>query len=226
MRKGMLIVFLGTVGVGKTTIIKSLAELFKEKDQRVHTGFLKAFHGTSYVLHVLIVKMLRLRSKGRYAPWFILEKTGRSSTSKALLIISLYLDAFFNIPLKLIYFELLRILGYDVFVEEYIYTTLFDYISRAKHTLKMKNYPKLPFKILLALLNKYKPDKVVVLTTCPKDLLARWKIRGYGDPQPRYVKLLDRYCLNLVSHPKKIIINTCGLDIRKTVALVYKLISS
>lgn len=226
MKKGMLVVFLGPVGVGKTTIIKSLADLFIKKDRRVHIGFLKAFHGMAYILYVLIVKMLKLKSRGRYAPWFILARTGRVATLKVLLMLSMYLDAFFSIPVKLVYLRLLRNLGYIVFVEEYLYTTIFDYLNMAKRTLNMRSYPKLPFMVMLTLLEKYKPDKVVVLTTCFKDLLVRWSMRGYGDPQPLYVRLLNNYCLNLVRHPEKIVIDTCGLDVNKTIALTYKLVFS
>ena len=186
-RKGKLIVFLGPVGVGKSTIIRGLAQVLKTRGFRVFTIFIKAFHGPVYVLWILTVKLLGLGS--RYAPWFIVPKSGRINLAKMLIMVSIYLDAFFSIPLKLIVTRILRHAGYYILSEEYIQSTLFDYIFTFINFNIKSKYINIPMKALYSLLSKYPPDITIVLTADLPELMRRWMIRGYGDPQPRYVLL-------------------------------------
>jgi len=190
LRKGKLIVFLGPVGVGKSTIIKGLVQEFKTRKVRAFTIFIKAFHGPSYILWAFIVRILGL--KKYYSPWFSIPKSGYVNLAKVLILISLYFDAFLSIPLKLVLIRLLKRIGYFIISEEYLYSTMFDYIYSFAD-LKMKDMlQKLthtPMKILNVLLNRYPPDATVVLTANISELRRRWSIRGYGDPQLKYVIL-------------------------------------
>jgi len=227
LRKGgTLIAFLGPVGVGKSTVMQYLALLFKAKGRRVYLGTLKSFHSPAYMLWSLVAKLLRLRSKGKYAPWLILFKSGKVNTVKSLFTLSMYSDALFSIPIKLIGLRLLRRLSFVVLVEEHAYTAIIDYWYVAKQMLGMNSIPRIPQVIILSLLNKYKPDVVIILVSDFKELMKRWRERGYGEPQQRYLKLLVLYCLNLIKNPRKLIIDTTNLDTYETVKHIYRAILS
>jgi len=225
-KSGVLIAFLGPVGVGKSTVMRYLALLFKAEGQRVYLSLLKSFHGPAYILWSLVVRLLGLRSKGKYAPWLILFKSGKISTVKSLLILSMYLDALFSIPIKLIGLRLLRRLGFAVLVEEYAYTAIIDYWYTAKQMLGMNSIPRTPQTIVLSLLERHRPDALIILVSDFKELVKRWRKRGYGEPQQRYLKLLTPYSLNIIKNPRKLIIDTTNLDTYETVKHVYQAILS
>jgi thymidylate kinase len=222
-RSGVLVVFLGPVGVGKSTIMRYLAEVFRVRGQRVYVSFLKSFHGASFALWFFIARILGLRSRGRYAPWLLLIKAGKIKVAKLLLNLTVYFDAFFFIPTKLLFLRLLRKLGFVVLVEEYAYTSILDYLYTGEQMLGMRSLSRIPLNIILSLLTKYEPDALIILMADTKELVRRWRKRGYGEPQQRYLKLLIHYCINIVRHSRKIIIDTTGLDEYETLRFVYKI---
>jgi len=187
IRKGKLIAFLGPVGVGKSTIIRGLVQVLKSRGFRTYTVFIKAFHGPAYVLWVFIARLLNLNSK--FAPWFIIPKSGRINLAKVLLTLSIYFDAFLSIPLKLILVKILRHIGYYVVSEEYLQSTIFDYVYSIINVNVRNGFVNISLEVLNFLLNKYSPDVTVVLMADVSELRCRWKTRGYGDPQLQYVLL-------------------------------------
>jgi thymidylate kinase len=221
--RGKLIVFLGPVGVGKSTIIKGLTQTLKANGLRVSTVFIKAFHGPSYVLWALTAKILSVESK--YAPWFMISRSGRINLAKILTSISLYLDLFFVIPLKLLKITLLRNSGYYVISEEYFYSTLFDYIY-SRFDLKMRGrLMNILIRILNTLTVKYTPDIIIILVADISELKRRWTIRGYGDPQPRYISaqyvFLNRF---LCRFNNVITIDTTDLNVKEILTMVLKVV--
>jgi broad-specificity NMP kinase len=184
-KRGKLIALLGPVGVGKSTVIRGLTQALEARGFKTFTLFIKAFHGPAYVLWILTAKLLSLDSS--HAPWFTIHKSGHVGLARALTMLSIYLDALFSIPLKLIIVRTLRRAGCYVVSEEYMHSTLFDHMY-ASISLKLKGkFIDVPMSIINALLNKYPPDITVVLTANVSELKRRWTTRGYGDPQPRYV---------------------------------------
>jgi thymidylate kinase len=211
IRKGKLIVFLGPVGVGKSTIIRGLVQALRSRGFRTYTVFIKAFHGPAYVLWAFTARLLNLN--GKYAPWFAISRSGRIDLAKILLMLSIYFDTFFSIPLKLILVRTLRRIGYYVISEEYLHSTILDYIY-STISINVKNrFVNACLEVLNSLLNKYSPDITVVLTANVSELRHRWKTRGYGDPQLRYV-LLQRAFLNKLNNALHI--NTPGIDVKET----------
>jgi broad-specificity NMP kinase len=217
-----LVAFLGPVGVGKSTVMRYLAEVLKIKGQRVLVGVLKSFHGISYALWFFIARILGLRSRGRYAPWLLLIKGRKIEVAKLLLNLAMYFDAFLFIPTKLLLLRSLKRLGFVILVEEYAYTSILDYLYTGKQMLNMKSLPRTPLNIVLSLLARYEPDALIILTADTRELIRRWRKRGYGEPQQQYLKLLTHYCMNIVRCARKIIIDTTDLNESQTLEFVYK----
>jgi thymidylate kinase len=210
-RRGRLIVFLGPVGVGKSTIIRGLTQELRAREFRTYTTFIKAFHGPAYALWVLTARLLGLN--GKYAPWFIIYKSGYAKLAKVLLMLSIYLDTFISIPLKLMIIRAFRCIGYYVVSEEYLQSAIFDYIYSMINARMRNNFISVPLEILNSLLNKYPPDITIALMVNISELKRRWAIRGYGDPQPRYVLLHYSY-LKKLDHV--FFINTADMRIKDT----------
>jgi hypothetical protein len=221
--RGKLVVLLGPVGVGKSTIIGGLTQTLKANGLKVSTVFIKAFHGPSYVLWALMARILGVESK--YAPWFMIPRSERINLAKVLATISLYLDVFFAIPLKLLKIILLRNSGYYVISEEYLYSTLFDYIYSG-FDLKMRGrLMNIPIRVLNTLAARYTPDIIIIFVANIPELRRRWIIRGYGDLQSHYIlaqyAFLNRF---LCGFNNVITIDTTGLNVKETLTMVLKVV--
>jgi thymidylate kinase len=212
LKRGRLVVFLGPVGVGKSAVIRGLTQVLKARGLKVSTVFVKTFHGPSYALWALVIKMLGIN--GHHAPWFAIPRSGRVDLAKLLATLSMYLDAFLSIPLKLAKIILLKGIGYHVVSEEYLHSTLLDYVY-SMVDLKMKSiFTNIPMRVLNAFLTKYAPDSVIVLMANASELKRRWAIRGYGDPQLHYVTIQYLFLSKLDG---ALIIDTTGMSIKETV---------
>jgi len=115
--KSYFIVLLGPVGVGKSSTISILTQIFNRKKLKSYKLLIKAFHGPS---------LLGL-SKG-YAPWYVIPRSGYKDLARFLIILSAYTDALLTIPIKIILVRFLKLIGYTVISEEYLHTSLFDYL--------------------------------------------------------------------------------------------------
>jgi broad-specificity NMP kinase len=136
------------------------------------------------------------------------------------MMLSIYLDAFLSIPFKLMIIKILKYFKYYILSEEYIQSTLFDYIF-AIIDLKIRGkFINIPINIMYTLLIKYLPDVIVILMANIYELRHRWKIRGYGDPQLRYVLLHVIYLNKLCNLKNTIIIDTTNIGIRETISKV------
>jgi hypothetical protein len=78
-------------------------------------------------------------------------------------MLSIYLDAFFSIPLKFVLTRLLRYFGYFVISEEYLNSTIFDHIYLVIDVGIRDKYVLIPLSVLGSLLNKYTPDITLVV---------------------------------------------------------------
>ncbi|MGC9106846.1 MAG: hypothetical protein ACP5IE_01465 [Infirmifilum sp.] len=220
LRRGRLIVFIGPVGVGKSTVIKGLAYVLTAKGLRVRRTCIKAFHGPSYAIWLVTSRLLGLRSSW-LSPWYLVFRSGKIRLASVLTAISMYMDALLSIPLKLLWIRVLKALGVNVLSEEYLHTGILDYIYTIHF---MGGWSTEKFKpalrIIHALLEKNAPDVIVILNACDNTLLKRWSLRGYGDPQLKYVKLQRLFLTNHVNNA--IIINTDNLNIKDVVNMIVE----
>jgi broad-specificity NMP kinase len=192
-RRGKLVVFLGPVGVGKSTVIRALLNLSKKRGVKAKSVHIKAMHGPSYLLWKIMSHIIARKVSRKLAPWYIVGKINRN-LSRRLLLISVYLDSI-TIPFILVLRVMIpRLRGVNIFVEEYLLGTLFDYIY-SFYELERGNYLHLlPFKMLESLCLRYKPSLVILLDANLFELIKHWRGRGYGDPQIKYV-LSQKYIL-------------------------------
>ena len=224
--RSLFIVFMGPVGAGKSTAIASLSHVLNSLGFKVHKSFLKTFHGAAYILWWFIATLL-YNMKGRVAPWYIVGKLNHR-IAKVLILVSLYIDAFINIPLKVLFILTLKFLGYIILCEEYVYSTLFDYLySFVRHHTKLRLYTLFPLKIIYVFGAAYRPNFIVFLDADTNILLRRWSERGYGDPQPIYVKAQRRFLKSLIatSHGRIMYINTNAMKADETIRVIlHKLV--
>jgi broad-specificity NMP kinase len=193
LKRGKLIVVLGPVGVGKSTIIRAFLSLSRGRGIKAKSVYIKAFHGPSYLLWKIMSRVMTRKANNKLAPWYIVGKINKI-LSRRLLLISVYLDSI-TIPYILVLRVMIpRLRGVNIFVEEYLLGTLFDYIY-SFYELERGNYLHLlPFKMLESLCLRYKPSLVILLDANLFELIKHWRGRGYGDPQIKYV-LSQKYIL-------------------------------
>ncbi|MEM3680048.1 MAG: hypothetical protein QW359_00130 [Metallosphaera sp.] len=204
--KAKIIAVVGPVGVGKSTVIKVLMCFFSKSGLKVKFTYIKAFHGPSYLLWKVVRHVLAPKENSRLAPWYVISKINQR-IARLLLLISIYLDSI-TIPLMLMLkVRLPKYRGITVLVEEYLLGTLLDYIySFYKSEMIGRLHHLPPFRVLMSLCIKYKPDFTILLDANLHEIRRHWDIRDYGDPQIEYVlfqkqflpKLIQALCKNHV----------------------------
>lgn len=236
MRKALIAV-VGPVGVGKSTMIMLLSDSLREKGISITTTYLKAFHGLSFIIWQLTSKLMFssqkvLLSQSIVAPWYRMSKFHEKLAWKLTLFTAL-IDALFSIPIKLLHINILRLVGYTVLCEEYLYGTLTDYMYTLTNAKMHKGRKILNFaiKIFISELLKIKPHVTIVLDSNINDLFNRWGKRGYGDPQLKYVIFQKAFFNKLITggllpmyNFKVLYVNTSGLNESITFRLVENLL--
>jgi energy-coupling factor transporter ATP-binding protein EcfA2 len=186
LKRGKLIVVLGPVGIGKSTIIRAFLSLSRERGIKAKSMYIKAFHGPSYLLWKIMSRVMTHKANNKLAPWYIVGKINKI-LSRRLLLISIFFDSItipFIVMLKVV---IPRLRGVNIFVEEYFLGTLFEYAYSSYEAGRKDYLHLLPFKILKSLCLRYKPSLVILLNADLFTLRKHWKVRGYGDPQIKYV---------------------------------------
>lgn len=184
---GKIIVFLGPVGVGKSTTIKTLKTYLDTVNVKTHTFFIKAFHGPSFVLWYIVLSIVTRRRRTKLqnvAPWYLLGRY-HPKLGEGLTKISLLLDTFIAIPVKVLVLKLLSKCKLVILCEECVLGGVIDYLYSFRRNKSVLAYVSM--EILLSLYYSLRADTIVYLFATTEDLKNRWHSRGYGDPQLPYV---------------------------------------
>ncbi len=222
--RGYFIVFLGPVGVGKSTVIRGLARELRARGFKVYTTFIKAFHGPSYIVWVLIAKLLGLKFSKFASPWYVIPKSGRLRLARTIFIITTYVDAFLSIPLKILQVWVFKALGAYVLSEECLNVSIPEYIF-ALHTMgcTCTKICRIPLRVISYFAKRYVPDEIIVLDSSNNTLRERWAMRREGVPDPIYFALQRTYILANVNRTLRI--NTDHLNINTTIRMLLERIT-
>lgn len=215
--KPRIIVFLGTVGSGKTTQMSLLSSYMRGQGLKVRTSFLKTGHLLAYILEVFLAKTLAGKRKDVYPIRAIMEE--KPGIFRRLFklwvvldVISIYIRFFFTIyiPIKLNYF---------VLVEEYIPAIIADYIYLSKFL----NQPLKTISFALNLVSRLYylggPAKGVYLDTDTDELRLRWRRRGTPEEKLDYLHMQRTVLLSVTRtllHDDLVYINTSNRNIMET----------
>jgi len=187
-----LLIFFGPVGVGKTTLANYLRLSLSKRGIRVKITFLKAFHGVSFILWVLIARVLRYGKKKRnkhYAPWLYVSQINEKLAWRLTLITAI-IDTFLSIPFKLFYIDFLKHFYDIVICEEHLLGTVSDYLFTLLRNKRRRGSSILRFStsVYLSMLSRHIQKTVVVFLDADfHTLFSRWNMRKYGESQHSYI---------------------------------------
>jgi hypothetical protein len=216
-----LIVFVGSVGSGKSTHLKILCSKLKRKGLKTKMSFLKTGHLFAFVLEILLAKIVANKRKDMFPIRALIEERPtlfrrifRLWLGLDLISITLKFFASIYLPLKL---------GYIVLVEEYIPATISDYIYLSK----IVNFPlrvnSFVINYLLKLMNLCGPTQIIFLDAKDNELRRRWKLRGSFDEREDYLQMQRTLLLRIsreLSPNGFIYINTGAKTLTETQKLI------
>lgn len=225
--RGKLIIFLGSVGAGKSTHAMLLCRVLRRRWGRVFRKFtIKTHHLLGYALEWLLVKIVLGEGPetSKHTPIRVLFENRPELFSRVFrlwctvdflstLFVFLLTAAF---PLKL---------GHTVVVEEGLLATLADYIwlSRWAGISWRDKLIRILLRVLLTLCLAYRPFLAIYLDADFNALQRRWRLRGtpeerydYVLMQKRLLKALCRkfYCCYVVDTTSSTVAETAKQIIR------------
>jgi len=217
------IIFIGTVGSGKSTHMRLLCSKLKQKGLKTKMSFLKTGHLFAFILEILLARIVTSKRKDMFPIRSLVEE--RPNLFRRIFRLWFGLDLI-SITLKFlagIYFPLK--LGYIVLVEEYIPATISDYIYLSR----IINFPlrvnSFAINYLLRLMNLCGPTQIIFLDAKNDELRIRWKLRKSFDEKEDYLQMQRTLLLQISKELSSM--NFIYIDTRaKTLVETQKLIIS
>jgi thymidylate kinase len=209
----------GTVGAGKSTQMRLLSSVLKKRGIRVKVTFLKTGHLLSFILEIVLVKILVSGGQRLFPIRILIEQKPNifKKMFKLWLIldmVSIYVRFLFTIYLPI---KMRRI----VLVEEYIPAIVADHVYLAKSVGLPLTSVSFLESFILKLLH-IETLHIIFLDASDASLKERWRYRASLDEVPNYLQM-QRTLLPNIS--KKLsssffYIETSGKTIKETHKLI------
>jgi hypothetical protein len=209
MLQPQVIVFVGTVGAGKSTHARLLCLKLKRKGLKTKVSSLKTGHLFAFILEIFLAKIIASKRKDAFPIRILVEERPnlfrrifRLWLSLDLVSITIKFLASIYLPLKL---------GYVLLVEEFTPATISDYIYLSRiinFPLKMNSFV---VNYLVRLINLCSPTQIIFLDAKNDELKIRWKLRGSFDEREDYLHMQRTLLLQIsrkLSTIKLIYVNT------------------
>jgi len=221
MPRPRVIIFIGTVGSGKSTHMELLYSKLKLKGLKVKVSFLKTGNLFAFILEISLARMVASKRKDVFPIRALVEEKPtffrrifRLWLGLDLISITLKFLAGIYLPLKL---------GYTILIEEYIPATISDYVYLSK----IVNFPlrvnSFSINYLLKLMNLCGPTQIIFLDAKDDELKTRWKLRGSFDEREDYLQMQRTLLLQMsreLSPYGLICINTEAKTLTETQKLI------
>lgn len=221
MNEPRLIVFLGTVGSGKSTQMKLLASELHKKGLNVKTTSIKTNHLFAQLLTRILVYILVKNKKDVYPVRALIEE--KPGIFRRLFKLWLILDMF-SISLRfLLTISLPTRMDCTILVEEYIPATISDYIYLSRALDIPIEASSFVTMFMLKLIHLGGSINTVFLDAQLDTLRSRWKNRRSSDENPDYINMQRTTLLSLsktLSSQKVLHINTTNQSIMETHKLI------
>jgi len=215
------IIFIGTVGSGKSTHMRLLCSKLKQKGLKTKISPLKSNQLLASILVILLTRIFACKIKNVFPIRALIEE--RPTLFRKIFRLWLGLDLI-SITLKfLISIYLPLRLGYIVLVEEYIPATISDYIYLSRFVnfpLKMNSFT---INYLLRLMNLCRPTQIIFLDAKDDELRIRWKLRKSFDEKEDYLQMQRTLLLQIskeLSSMNFVYINTEAKTLEETQKLI------
>ena len=215
------IIFIGTVGSGKSTHMRLLYSKLKQKGLKTKLSVLKSNELLASIFVILLSRIVASKRKDVFPIRALIEE--RPTLFRKILRLWLSLDIV-SITLKFLTSIYLPLrLGYIVLVEEYIPATISDYIYLSRFvnfSLKMKSFT---INYLLRLMNLCRPTQIIFLDAKDDELRKRWKLRKSFDEKEDYLQMQRTLLLQIskeLSSMNFVYINTEAKTLEETQKLI------
>ena len=182
-----IIVFVGTVGSGKSTHMNLLASKLKKNNYKVVATTIKSGHLFAFLLELTLVKLLSLQiKKNTCIIRTMVEK--RPLLFKKLFNLFLILDVVSILCRFFVTVYLPKKLGYVILVEEYFQGAIADHIHLAEFVgIKSNRCLLIVTKILLMLIHLGGPVHTLFLDSSDGVLRNRWCRRASNSQRSDYL---------------------------------------
>lgn len=216
-----IIVFVGTVGSGKSTQMKLLASEVHKKGLNVKTTFIETNHVFAYLVTLLLARILTRGKRDVYSIGALIDE--KPLIFKNLFKLWLTIDLF-SIALKFILRVFLPVKkGSIVLVEGYMPATISDYIYISKSIGLPLRTSFFAMNFMLRLLHVGGPTQVIFLDAHVNTLKSRWNRRGSLDERADYLYMQRTTLLSLskkLSSRRLLYIDTGKQTIEETHRLI------
>jgi hypothetical protein len=221
MPQPRVVIFIGTVGSGKSTHMRLLYSKLRQKGLKTKMSFLKTGNLFALIIEILLARIVASKRKDVFPIRALLEE--RPTLFRRIFrlwlsldLISITLKFFINIYLPLR-------LGYIVLVEEYIPAAISDYIYLSR----IINFPletnSFAINYLLRLMSLCSPTQIIFLDAKNNELKMRWKLRGSFDEREDYLRMQRTLLLRMsreLLFMNLIYVNTSSKTLKETQELI------